>query len=79
MPKPRVVAGAARRRQRRHILAELPDAIEGQIAELCRDVAVQMKLMRQLQAQADELRVVIGAWASQSERTSDRDSTDAPD
>jgi hypothetical protein len=57
----------------------LPDAIEGQIAELCRDVAVQMKLMRQLQAQADELRVVIGAWASQSERTSDRDSTDAPD
>jgi hypothetical protein len=42
----------------------LPNAVEGQIAELCRDLAVQAKRMRQLQEQADELRVVIGEWAS---------------
>ena len=63
MPKPEVV-GAARRRQRRRGLAEVSDAIEGQIAEICRDVAVQVKRMRQLQDQADELRVVIREWVS---------------
>ena len=63
MPKLRI-AGAARRTQRRP--AELSDAIEGRIAEICRDVAVQMKRMRQLQEQADELRAEIGEWARES-------------
>jgi hypothetical protein len=37
------------------------------MVEICRDLAVQVKRMRQLQEQADELRVVIGEWASPSE------------
>ena len=72
MPKPEVV-GAARRAQRRRGLAELSDAIEGQIAEACRDVAVQVKRMRQLQEQTDELRVVIREWTSKSQPNSDRE------
>ena len=62
MPKPEVI-DAARRRQRRRRPAELSDAIEGQIAEICRDMAVQVKRMCQLQQQTDELRVVIREWA----------------
>ena len=58
MPKSEVVS-AARRRQARRGPAVVPDAIEGQIVEICRDLAVQVKRMRQLQEQADELRVVI--------------------
>jgi hypothetical protein len=42
----------------------LPNAVEGQIAELCRDLAVQAKRTRQLQEQADELRAVIRQWAA---------------
>jgi hypothetical protein len=72
MPKAEV-ARAARRRQGRRRSAELPNAVEGHIAEICRDLAVQVKRMRQLLEQADELRVVIGDWASQSEPTSDRE------
>jgi hypothetical protein len=72
MPKSEVVS-AARRRQARRRPAALPDAIEGHIAEICRDLAVQVKRMRQLQEQADELRVVIRDWASQSEEPSDRE------
>ena len=71
MPKSQV-AGASRRRRGRFGRAEFPDAIEGQVAEICRDLAVQAKRMRQLQEQADELRVVIRGWASQSEADSDR-------
>jgi uncharacterized membrane protein (DUF106 family) len=41
--------------------------IEGQIAEICRDLAVQTKRMRQLQEQADELRAVIRQWAGGSD------------
>jgi hypothetical protein len=63
MPKSEVVGGA-RLRQGRLRPAELPDAVEGHIAEICRDLAVQVKRMRQLQEQADELRVVIREWAS---------------
>lgn len=63
MPKAQVVGAA--RTQRRLTAAELSEAVEGQIAEICRDVAVQVKRMRQLQEQADELRVVIRKWASQ--------------
>ena len=43
--------------------AELPSAVEGRITELCRDLAVQAKRMRQIQEQADELRIVIRQWA----------------
>lgn len=67
------VVKAARRRQARRRLAALPDAIEGHIVEICRDLALQLKRMRQLQEQADELRVVIGQWISPSEPTSDRE------
>jgi hypothetical protein len=74
MPKPQVVS-ATRRTQRRRRDAELSDAIEGQIAEICRDVAMQVKRMRQLQEQTDELRVVIREWARESEPTSDREPT----
>jgi hypothetical protein len=43
--------------------------------EICRDLAVQAKRMRQLQEQADELRVVIREWAGQSGPYADPDST----
>jgi hypothetical protein len=46
--------------------AGVPDAVEGQITEICRDLAVQIKRMRELQEQADELRVVLRDWASPS-------------
>ena len=66
MPKPAVVGRASRRDGRpRH--AEMPDVVEGQIAEICRDLAVEAKRMRQLQEQADELRKVIRQWAGHSE------------
>jgi hypothetical protein len=74
MPKSEGVR-AARQRQGRRRAAVLPDAVEGQIVEICRDLAVQVKRMRQLQEQADELRVVIREWASQSEPASDREQT----
>ena len=67
------VVGAAGRRQGRRRSGELPDAIEGHIVEICRDLAVQVKRMRQLQEQADELCVVIREWASQLEPTSHRE------
>jgi polyhydroxyalkanoate synthesis regulator phasin len=58
MPKTEVVGSTARRRAQRRP-AELPNTVEGQIAEICRDLAVQAKRTRQLQEQADELRRVI--------------------
>jgi hypothetical protein len=70
MPKSEAVRGA-RQKQGRHGPALLPDAVEGHIAEICRDLAVQVKRLRQLQEQADELRVVVREWASQSEPSSD--------
>ena len=65
MPKS---VGAARRRQGPLRPTELPNAVEGQIAEICRDLAEQVKRMRRLQEQADELRVVIREWASPPDR-----------
>ena len=65
MPKSAVV----RRASRSHGWprpAELPNVVEGQIAELCRDLAVEMKRMRQLQEQAEELRRVIHQWTDHS-------------
>ena len=73
MPKFETVS-PARQKQRRRGPALLPNAVEGQIVEICRDLAVQVKRMRQLQEQADELRVVIREWASPSEPTSNRES-----
>ena len=66
MPKAEIVGAAPQRRARRRP-AELPNIVEGQIAEICRDLAVQGKRMSQLQEQADELRRVIRQWAGQSE------------
>ena len=74
MPKSGVI-GSARRRNGGRQLAVLPNAVEGQMAEICRDLAVQAKRMRLLQEQADELRVVIREWAGQSEAHSDPEST----
>ena len=68
MPKPTVVGRASDRHGPQP--AELPNAVEGQIAEICRDLAVETKRMRQLQEQADELRRVIRQWAGQFEADS---------
>ena len=79
MPKPKVV-GAARRTLRRLRTNELSEAVEGQIAEICRDVAVQVKRMHQLQQQTDDLRTVIREWAREFEPPSDRaPATDSAD
>ena len=63
MPKPAVVRRASGRHGRSRP-AELPNVVEGQIVELCRDLAVEAKRMRQLQEQADELRLVFRQWAN---------------
>jgi hypothetical protein len=65
MSKARIVGGVRRQRGRRSV--ELPAAVEGQIAEMCRDLAVEAKRIRQLQEQADELRTVIRQWVAESE------------
>jgi len=62
MPKSEV-SRHARRKQRRPSRTELPDAVEGQIEEICHDLAVQVKRLRQLQEQADELRTALREWA----------------
>jgi hypothetical protein len=62
MPKSEVSRGV-RRTRRPAALAELPDALEGRIEEMCRDLSVQVKRMRQLQEQADELRTALREWA----------------
>ena len=67
MPKSAAVNRASRKRGRAQP-TELPDVVEGQIAEICRDLAVQAKRMRQLQEQAEGLRRVIHEWAGDSER-----------
>jgi hypothetical protein len=74
MPKS-VIVGRARRRNGPLQLAQLSNAVEGQIAEICRDLAVHAKRMRQLQDQADELRMSIRQWAGQSEGDTDREAT----
>jgi hypothetical protein len=68
MPKSGVVGGARRTQtNERRGPAELPSAVEGQIAEICRDLAVEAKRMRQLQEQADELQRVFRRWAGRYE------------
>ena len=66
MPKSAVVGHASRRRGQPQP-AELPEVVEGQIAELCRDLAVEAKRIHQLQQQADELRRVIREWVGHSD------------
>jgi hypothetical protein len=62
MPKSEVLRGA-RWKPRAAGRAELPDALEGQVEEICRDLSEQVKRMRQLQQQADELRTALREWA----------------
>lgn len=62
MPKPEILRRAPRKRTPGE-RATLPTALEGQIEEICSDIAVQVKRMRQLQAQADELRTAFRQWA----------------
>ena len=62
MPKSQVLRGA-RWKRRAGGRAELPDALEGQVEEICRDLSEQVKRMRQLQEQADELRTALREWA----------------
>lgn len=67
--------GVVRRAPRRRVTpraAELPDVVEGQVAEICRDLAVEAKRMRQLRDQADELRTAVRQWAGESEGGSGR-------
>jgi hypothetical protein len=72
MPKSAPLDPSSRRHGRPRP-AELPNVVEGQIAELCRDLAIEGKRMRQLQEQADELRRVIRQWAGHSDARSDGD------
>jgi hypothetical protein len=72
MLKARVVSRAARASGRRSRV-ELQDVVEGQIAEICRDLALEAKRMRQLQEQVDQLRTVIREWGAQSEAGSDHE------
>lgn len=61
MPKPAAVGRVSRRRGTpRH--SEMASVVVGQIAELCRDVAIEVKRMRQLQMQTDELRLAVEEW-----------------
>lgn len=59
-------ARASPRREPLRPAEELSDVVEGQIKELCRDLAVEAKRVRQLQAQADELRQLLRQWAGRS-------------
>jgi hypothetical protein len=63
MPQSKALRGA-RWKRRAAGRAELPDALEGQVEEICRDLSEQVKRMRQLQEQADELRTALREWAS---------------
>jgi hypothetical protein len=56
------VVGRTSRRHRRPRPDELTDVVEGQIAEICRDLAVEAKRMRRLQEQADELCRTMRQW-----------------
>lgn len=64
MAKPRAT-GRPRRPRATHLPAPFPSTVEGRVAELCRDLAVQAKRMREIQEQAEELRIAIGEWVRQ--------------
>jgi hypothetical protein len=67
------VVGRASRRHLPPPPADLPNVVEGQIAEICRDLAVMTKRMRQLEEQADELSRAFRQWAGHSDAYSRRD------
>jgi hypothetical protein len=56
--------------------SETASAVEGQIAELCRDIAVEVKRMQRLQTQAGELRLAIEEWIGNSRPDDKRETTD---
>ena len=66
MPKPTLV-GRAPRRGGRPRSPESASVLEGEITELCRDVAVEVKRMQRLQVQTNELRLTIRKWVGHSE------------
>ena len=66
MRKSGVSSSAGRKRQRPGA-AELSSTVEGQIAEICHDLAVQAKRMKQLEQQAHELRTTLRLWVGPSE------------
>ena len=47
--------------------ADLPSVVEGQVAELCRDLAIEARRVQTLQGQADDLRKTIRQWIVQCE------------
>jgi hypothetical protein len=63
MPKSDVSRGPRRKRSPT-CRAELSDGLRGQIQEICRDLSVQVKRMKQLHDQAEELRTGLREWAS---------------
>ena len=65
------VASSARRTRTPLRAAEVRNEVQGQMDEMCRDLAVEVKRMRQLQVQADELRTVIRQWAGDRDLASD--------
>lgn len=67
MPKS-PVAGRRPRRNERPPPAKLPNVVEGHLAEICRDLALETKRMRQLQEHADQLREIIRQWAAHPRR-----------
>ena len=67
MPKS-AIAGRGSRTQPRPRSAELLNIVEGQVSEICRDLAVHAKRIGQLQEQAEELRAVVRQWADGDRR-----------
>ena len=65
MPKTGV-SRRARRVQEPPGLADLAGAVEGQIEELYHELAAQVKRMRGLQEQVDELRTTLLLWFARS-------------
>jgi hypothetical protein len=70
------VARNARRKQQRPGPADLSGTVQGQIAEICHDLAVQVKRMKQLQEEAQELRSTLRLWAAPSGADSPATRTD---
>jgi transposase len=66
MRKSGVSRSAGRKQQRRPRPAELSGTVEGQIAEICHELAAQAKRMKQLEQQAQELRTTLRLWAGPS-------------
>lgn len=55
------------RKQRQSGSPELSNTAEGQIEEMCHDLAVQIKRMKQLQEQAQELRTTLRSLHAKDE------------